>query len=157
MALEFHNALKAHAKNFPDKAAIIDGETTVSYGELLEKAEKFAGGLDSLNLGPKSKMAILSVNQNEFLIALLGSFIKGIPVVPCHISQNCGGNCIAVSIFKLDDPRWKWQTYRCRVGKSTSTAVEIAWKLPTPTAISTVFDCCDERNTSFGGHRRGSS
>jgi long-chain acyl-CoA synthetase len=84
MALEFHNALKAHAKNFPDKAAIIDGETTISYGELLEKAEKFAGGLDSLNPGPKSKMAILSVNQNEFLIALLGCFIKGIPVVPIN-------------------------------------------------------------------------
>ena len=84
MALEFHNALKAHAKSFPEKAAIIDGETTVSYAELLEKAEKFAGGLDSLNPGPKSKMAILSVNQNEFLIALLGSFIKGIPVVPIN-------------------------------------------------------------------------
>ena len=56
MALEFHNALKEHAKNFPNKAAIIDGESSISYGELLEKAEKFAGGLDSLlTLAQKAK------------------------------------------------------------------------------------------------------
>ena len=68
MALEFYNALKAHAENFSDKTAIIDGETILSYGELLQNTEKFAGALDTLNPGPKSKLAILSVNQNEFII-----------------------------------------------------------------------------------------
>ena len=84
MSLEFYEALKAHAKNTPDKAAIIDGETSMSYGELLQKAEKFAGALDSLDPGPKSKIAILSVNQKEFIIALLGSFLKGLPVIPIN-------------------------------------------------------------------------
>ena len=51
MALEFYKALKTHADNSPDKAAIIDGESSVSYGELLEQTEKFAGALDSLDPG----------------------------------------------------------------------------------------------------------
>ena len=60
MALEFYEALKTHAKNFPDKPAIIDGDTSLSYAGLLEQTEKFAGALDTLGLGPKSKIAILA-------------------------------------------------------------------------------------------------
>ncbi len=84
MALEFYKALKTHADNSPDKAAIIDGESSLSYRGLLEQTEKFAGALDSLDPGPKSKIGILSVNQKEFIVALLGSFLKGIPVIPIN-------------------------------------------------------------------------
>lgn len=84
MALEFYKALKTHAENFPDKAAIIEGESSMSYAELLERVEKFAGALDSLSPGPKSKIGILTVNQKEFIIAFLGSFLKGIPVIPIN-------------------------------------------------------------------------
>ena len=82
MALEFYNLIKTHAENTPDHPAIIDGEVTLTYGQLLEQAERFAGGLSDLKLNPQSKLGLLCLNQKEYLVALMGVFLKGLPVVP---------------------------------------------------------------------------
>ncbi len=84
MSLEFYKELQSHAQNFPDKDAIIEGDSSTAYAELLEQVERFAGGLDSLGLGPKSKVGILCLNQKENLIALLGCFLKGVTVIPLN-------------------------------------------------------------------------
>ena len=57
MSLEFYNLIKHHAKNSPDHPAIIDDET-ITYGQLLEQVERFAGGLTGLELNPQSKIGI---------------------------------------------------------------------------------------------------
>ena len=44
MALEFYNRIKLHAEKIPDHPAIIDGDCTLTYSELLEQIEKFSGG-----------------------------------------------------------------------------------------------------------------
>ncbi|HAK37266.1 MAG TPA: acyl-CoA synthetase, partial [Nitrospina sp.] len=82
MALEFYNLIKTHAENTPDHPAIIDGEVTLTYGQLLEQAQRFAGGLSDLKLNPQSKLGLLCLNQKEYLVALMGAFLKGLPVVP---------------------------------------------------------------------------
>jgi len=84
MSLEFYKELQSHAQNFPDKDAIIEGDSSTSYAELLEQVERFAGGLGPLGLGPKSKLGILCLNQKENLIALLGAFLKGVTVIPLN-------------------------------------------------------------------------
>ena len=71
MALEFYHCIKTHAEKTPDKAAVIDGETTLSYSDLLEQVEQFAAALGGLNLSPDSKLGILCLNQKEYLIAFL--------------------------------------------------------------------------------------
>ena len=50
--------------------------------QILEKIEGFAGGLGNLKLNPQSKLGILCLNQSEYLVALVGAFLKGIPVIP---------------------------------------------------------------------------
>lgn len=82
MALEFYKELQAHAQNQPDHPAIIEAQGTISYKQLLDRIEGFAGGLDTLNPGPDSKLAIMGLNQSETLVTMLGAFLKGIPVVP---------------------------------------------------------------------------
>ncbi|MCH8312906.1 MAG: AMP-binding protein, partial [Nitrospinae bacterium] len=82
MALEFYNHIKLHAEKIPDHPAIIDGDTTLTYSGLLEQIEKFSGALTKLNLGPNSKLGIFCLNQKEYIIAFLGSLLKGLPVVP---------------------------------------------------------------------------
>jgi non-ribosomal peptide synthetase component E (peptide arylation enzyme) len=63
MALDFYNLIKTHAERAPDHPAIIDDEVTLSYGQLLEQAERFAGGLNDLELNPQSKLGLLCLNQ----------------------------------------------------------------------------------------------
>ena len=82
MAFEFYNYLKAHAENFADHPAIIDGNHTLTYRDLLVQVEQFSGALSGLDLKPESKLGIFCLNQKEYLIALLGALLKGLPVVP---------------------------------------------------------------------------
>jgi long-chain acyl-CoA synthetase len=82
MALEFYNLIKNHAEKNPRHPAIIDGEVTITYEELLEQTESFAGGLTDLQLNSKSKLGLLCLNQKEYLVALMGAFLKGITVIP---------------------------------------------------------------------------
>ncbi|MDH3256697.1 MAG: AMP-binding protein [Nitrospinota bacterium] len=107
MALEFYRFIKTHARNQPDHPAIIDGETTVTYAQLLEQVERFAGGLDSLAINPDSKLGLLCLNQKEYLIALLGALLKGLPVVPynfmltpedlIYITQDAGVDHLVIN------------------------------------------------------------
>lgn len=107
MACEFYQFIKTHAQKQPDHPAIIDGETTITYAELVEQVERFAGGLDSLSLTPDSKLGLLCLNQKEYLIAFLGSLLKGVPVVPynfmltpedlVYITQNAGVDHLVIN------------------------------------------------------------
>lgn len=69
MALEFYRLIKTHAQAQPDHPAIIDGETTLTYAQLLDQVERFAGGLATLSLNADSKLGLLCLNQKEYLIA----------------------------------------------------------------------------------------
>jgi len=90
MALEFYNHIKLHAEKTPGHPAIVDGDHTLTYSELLEQIEKFSGALTGLNLGPNSKLGIFCLNQKEYLIAFLGSLLKGLPVVPFNFLLGPG-------------------------------------------------------------------
>jgi long-chain acyl-CoA synthetase len=85
MALEFYRHLKTHAQEQPDHPALIDGDAVISYKELLEQIERFAGALADFQPGPKSKLGILCLNQKEYLIAFLGALLKGLCVVPFNL------------------------------------------------------------------------
>lgn len=107
MALEFYRYIKEHAEAQPDHPAIIDSGTTVTYAQLLDQVERFAGGLDSLPLTPDSKLGLLCLNQKEYLVAFLGALLKGLPVVPynfmltpedqVYVTQDAGVDLLVVN------------------------------------------------------------
>jgi len=80
--MAFYKYLKSHAERQPDSAAIIEGDCTVSYGELCEQVESFAAALSELPLNTKSKIGLLCLNQKEYLVAYFGALLKGLPVIP---------------------------------------------------------------------------
>jgi long-chain acyl-CoA synthetase len=88
MALEFYNHILDHSYKAPDHPAIIDGESTISYKELVEQIDDFSKALEGLQLNKNSKLGLLCLNQKEFLIALLGAFRIGLPVIPLNALLN---------------------------------------------------------------------
>ncbi len=82
--MKFYNVLKEHAETNSDKSAVIDGDITLTYRQLLERVEAFARALTALPLNQQSKLGILCVNQKENLIALLGGLLSRVPVVPLN-------------------------------------------------------------------------
>jgi len=80
--MAFYKYLKSHAEKNPNSAAIIEGDCTISYKEFCEQVESFASAITELPLNAKSKVGLLCLNQKEYLIALFGCLLKGVPVVP---------------------------------------------------------------------------
>jgi long-chain acyl-CoA synthetase len=80
--MSFYHYLKSHAEENPDRPAIIEGDCTISYGELCEQVESFAASISELPLNTKSKIGLLCLNQKEYLVAYFGSLLKGLPVIP---------------------------------------------------------------------------
>lgn len=126
MALEFYKELEAHAKNQPDHPAIIEAQGTITYRQLLDRVEGFAAGLDSLNPGPDSKLALMGLNQSETLVAMLGAFLKGVPVVPynylltaddlVYITQDAGVDLLMLNpAFLKDETRPFFAQFRHRI------------------------------------------
>ena len=126
MALEFYQIIKTHAQAQPDHPAIIDGETTVTYAQLLDQIERFAGGLDTFSLDSNSKLGLLCLNQKEYLIALLGALLKGVPLVPynfmltpedlVYITQDAGVDHLVVNpVFIKPETAPFFSTFKKRI------------------------------------------
>ncbi len=84
MSSEFYQFIKEHAQNTPNAPAIIDVTETLTYAQLLEQIEKFAGALEGIGVHSKSKMGILCLNQKEYIIAYLAALLKRMPVIPLN-------------------------------------------------------------------------
>lgn len=55
-----------HARNFPDRCALADGDVRLSFAELDSRVTRLAGGLSARGIGPGSR--ILWLGQNSFRI-----------------------------------------------------------------------------------------
>ena len=80
--MPFYDYLKSHAKKNTDSAAIIEGDSTVTYGEFCQQVESFAAALSELPLNINSKVGLLCLNQKEYLVAMFGCLLKGVPLIP---------------------------------------------------------------------------
>ncbi|MGY5129069.1 amino acid adenylation domain-containing protein [Streptomyces nigrescens] len=74
---------RAVAAAAPDATALLAGGRTVSYGELLSRAEQFAHHLrDDLSLADGEAVAVLVSRAEDTLVALWGCMIAGTAYVP---------------------------------------------------------------------------
>jgi acyl-CoA synthetase (AMP-forming)/AMP-acid ligase II len=72
------------AERFPDQLAIRDGETELSYPELLEQGRRFGAALVAAGIEPGDRVAIWAFNSVEWVIALLGLLGAGAVLVPVN-------------------------------------------------------------------------
>jgi long-chain acyl-CoA synthetase len=134
--MAFYKYLKYHAERQPDSAAIIEGDCTVSYGELCEQVESFAAALSELPLKADSKIGLLCLNQKEYLVAYFGSLLKGLPVIPYNfllkpedlafITQDAGIDTLIVdSVFVKPEstPFFKFFKNKILVGAADADQV----------------------------------
>lgn len=72
---------------FPDRTAITDGETAVSYRELDSRSNRLARHLRQLGVGPETRVGISLARNRDLLVAILGVLKAGgayVPIDPAY-------------------------------------------------------------------------
>lgn len=73
-----------HAMANPERVAIIDGETALTYGEVRRRTESLAGSFTQLGVGPGDIVAIQSPNWSELPLTHLALDRIGAIFLPLH-------------------------------------------------------------------------
>jgi HIP---CoA ligase len=76
--------VEASAQRFADQVAVIDGETVLTYPQLLEAAREFGAALVASGIARGDRVAIWCFNSAEWIIAVLGIFEAGATLVPIN-------------------------------------------------------------------------
>ncbi|MEX0284904.1 MAG: class I adenylate-forming enzyme family protein [Paracoccaceae bacterium] len=69
--------LHAQALDNPDAAAIVDGDGTISYGQLSQAVSRLCSGLAGLGIGPGDVVGVQLPNVRSFIIAFLAVTARG--------------------------------------------------------------------------------
>jgi long-chain acyl-CoA synthetase len=75
--------LEKASDEYPNKAAIIFEEATLTYSKLSECVKRFAAALQGLGVNKGDRVAIYLPNCPQFIIAVYGAHKAGAVVVPC--------------------------------------------------------------------------
>ncbi|MGH6627362.1 MAG: FadD3 family acyl-CoA ligase [Burkholderiaceae bacterium] len=72
------------AQRFGERAAIVDGDLTLSYRELASRSEQVARALIALGVEPGDRVAIWAPNLHEWILAACGTQAAGAVLVPIN-------------------------------------------------------------------------
>jgi len=72
------------ADRFGDRVAVVDGDTRLTYAELLEWARAFAAALVSAGVSPGDRVSIWAFNSVEWIVCALGIWHSGAVLVPIN-------------------------------------------------------------------------
>jgi len=76
--------LLAPARDTPEAVALRHGEATITFGELADRAARFAADLVADGVAPGDRVAIAGINAPAFVVAYLGALGAGAVVVPLN-------------------------------------------------------------------------
>jgi acyl-CoA synthetase (AMP-forming)/AMP-acid ligase II len=76
------------AASTPGKAAVIDGEVSVTYGELWERAGRLAGALAAQGVGSRDVVLVQLPNWNEFPLCVVAIELAGAVFAFCPIQWD---------------------------------------------------------------------
>jgi acyl-CoA synthetase (AMP-forming)/AMP-acid ligase II len=80
--------IEQHGRWHPDKAAVREGDRTLTWAQFDGRTNRFGQALLALGLGPGSRVAILMANSLEMVEAMFGALKAGVSVVPLNLSVN---------------------------------------------------------------------
>jgi long-chain acyl-CoA synthetase len=83
--LSLATILAEGARRYPDKVAVVDGATRVTYAELWLEARSYAAGLRELGVGPGDTVAMLIPNVLDFPRVYYAALAVGARIVPVHL------------------------------------------------------------------------
>lgn len=76
------------ATEFPGRTAVIEKNRLITYGELLDLAQRLAGGLRRAGFKPGDRVALILPNSIEYLVAALGCWLAGFVVAPLNTAAH---------------------------------------------------------------------
>ena len=80
----FYEMVQYHGHKSRKKTALFEGDHTITYGDLLQKVDAFAGYLDSIGVRPEDRVALFMQNSWEFAVAILAISKVGAVIVPIN-------------------------------------------------------------------------
>jgi len=90
--LNIANGVREFAIASPDVIAIIDGQRSITYAQLYERACRLANLLLAANLESGSAVAVLLGNRLEYSEVAAGCALAGLPIVPINPRQTADEN-----------------------------------------------------------------
>ena len=101
-----------HAKNIPDKKAVVSEYGERTFKELNENSNSYANFLTDKGLVAGDSVAIICKNRPEFLEALFGPIRVGLRITPinwhltaeeiCYIVENCEAKVVVCDALFTD-------------------------------------------------------
>lgn len=79
--------LQAIVQKSPQAIALVEDETSLSFGELMTQIQSVATGLQQAGVTAESRVALMTLNQKEYLISLFAIRLLGATVVPVNIQM----------------------------------------------------------------------
>jgi len=76
--------IRAAAQRYGARAAIVDGELTISYADLLLRSEQVARALIALGVAAGDRVAVWAPNVHEWILAACGAHAAGAVLVPIN-------------------------------------------------------------------------
>ncbi len=86
-----HRLFEAHAKRSPTATALIIGQTTLTYGALNAQADRLARHLQSIGVGPETRIGVLMERSAALVASLLAVLKAGgtyVPMDPAYPAQR---------------------------------------------------------------------
>jgi natural product biosynthesis luciferase-like monooxygenase protein len=88
-----HGQIAAQAERTPDAVAVIAGRESLTYRELLARANALAERLRSLGVGPEDRVGVSLHRSADLLVGLLGVLASGgayVPLDPAYPAERLG-------------------------------------------------------------------
>src|SRR5580658_7779524 len=95
------------ARRLPQRPAISDDRYAWTYGELIERVARLAGGLRTRGLAPGDRVLLCLENCGEFFELMLGCWVAGLCAVPAnarlhpreveYIAENSGARLLVAT------------------------------------------------------------
>lgn len=82
MNISTYDILKTAAKQWPDRPAIVEGEQTLSYRQLLEQTEILREELETLGIAHGMGLGVMGRNSISFVMAMFAGMACGATVLP---------------------------------------------------------------------------
>jgi long-chain acyl-CoA synthetase len=80
--------LQRAAQSHPDKPALVDNHSSITFGKLMERAGNLAFALQRLGCRPGERVACMMEKRNEAVVAFLACAMSGIVFFPVDYNQT---------------------------------------------------------------------
>jgi acyl-CoA synthetase (AMP-forming)/AMP-acid ligase II len=99
-AWTYANTWESIARALPDSAAIVQGETSVTWRAFDAAADALASDLLAAGLGHQAKVAVYMANRPEYLVAYFAAFKAGL--APFNVNYRYGAEEVAYLLDNAD-------------------------------------------------------